>query len=434
MPLSEQTSGIQKHRWRGFAGVIAYLGRMLRIRLGVPSVAVKNERVMYLEAVFQAISNAGAMSFVSVFLVRLGAPNWLVGMYSSLPALVTILAVLPMGSLVQRSANLKAMLNWTRLIFRAVIGSFGLLTYLQAAVAPYILVVMRSLAAIPGAALNVSGTTVMGKATTPERRPLMLSTRNAIMGLVSAVLGLLAGQWLDAAPYPLNYQLLFLSAFLAGLGSIWAISRLELLGTPTLVEKRKRMGLREMLPLIRETAAFRNYAIAAFVFRMGMSLPMALFPIYRVRTLGSSDSWIGVLLTVERLLSVGSYIVLGRLLHQPHFRRWLWVGCLGMPLFPLTTALAQTPEMLLVPAVLAGLVAPSMNVFVTNTLYQVSPDDRRPTFVAADSFLANIVAFVAPLLGTLMADLTTIRLALVVAAAVRAVGGLAFWKLGVGAE
>jgi len=433
-PASEQPIGTISHR-RDVRGVYTHLRRRLRVQLRAPSDAVHNERTMYLEGAFQAVSNAGAMSFVSVFLVRLGAPTWLVGIYTALPALVTIMAVLPMGSYVQHTRNLKATLNWTRFIFRGLFGSFGLLTYLPVTIAPYFLVGLRSLAAIPGAALNVAGTTLLGKATTPERRPGMLSTRSAIIGLFSAALGLLFGQWLSAAPYPLNYQLLFASAFVAGLGSIWAISRLRLLETPTVsAVARRKIGLREMLPLIRETAAFRNYAIAALVFRLGMDMPMALFPIYRVRTLGSTDAWIGVLLTVERLLSVVSYMVLGCLLRKPQFQRWLWLGCLGMPLFPLTTALARTPEMLLVPEVLAGLIAPIMNVFMTNTLYQVSPEDQRPTFVAADSFLANIMAFAAPLLGTFLADAADIRVALIVIAIIRVVGGLSFWHLGVGIE
>ena len=65
-----------------------------------------NERVLYAEMFFQAIAGAGAFSFTSVFLVRLGAPNYLVGLLSSLPALMIILTVLPAGAFVQRQRDL----------------------------------------------------------------------------------------------------------------------------------------------------------------------------------------------------------------------------------------------------------------------------------------------------------------------------------------
>lgn len=409
--------------------------RKTRRALRITSPEVYNERVIYTEVIFQAIAGSGALSFIAIFLVRLGAPSWLVGLYTSLPALVMMLAVLPMSSFIQRQRSLVATANWARLVFRTVIGLFALLPFLPPTIAPYVLVGARSLVSIPGAALNVSVTTIWGKTTTPERRPHMLSTRLAIHGLIAAVVGFLAGQWLDFAPYPLNYQILFASAFLAGVGSVCALSRLKLPEAPSPETKqRKRIGLREVLSLIKGTPAFRNYAVAALLFRMGLAFPSALFSIYRVRTLGASDSWIGILLTVERLLSVVSYFALGRLLTRPKFRRWLWVACLGVALFPLAMALSTTPEMLLIPSVIAGIFAPGMSIFLTNTLFQVSPEEQRTTFVAANTFLANATAFVAPLLGTALADALTIQLALVIGAVLRVLGGLLFWRLGVGSE
>lgn len=426
---------VTSHRKLSLGAATARSIRRLRRSLRVPSLQAHNERVIYAEVIFQAISGAGAMSFISVFLIRLGSPNWLVGLYTSLPALVTILVVLPMGSFIQRRRSVVATASWARFIFRAVIGLFALLPFLSPSIAPYVLVASRSLIAIPGSAINVAVTTLWGKITTASRRPRMLSIRLAIHGLIGAVVGLLAGQWLDYARYPLNYQLLFASAFLAGLGSVYAFSRLRLPeAAPEETSQKQGVGLREMLLLIRSRQAFRSFAIAAFVFRMGTSLPSALFSIYRVRTLGASDSWIGILFTVQRLVSVVAYFTLARLLTRRKYRRWLWTASVGVALYPLTMALARTPEMLLIPSAIAGLFGSAMSIFLTNTLFQVSPEDQRPTFVAANSFLANVTAFVAPILGTLLADATDIRLALIVAAGLRLLGSLSFWRLGVGSE
>jgi MFS family permease len=139
-------------------------------------------------------------------------------------------------------------------------------------------------------------------------------------------------------------------------------------------------------------------------------------------------------LTVQRLLSVISYMVLSRLLSRRKYRRWLWVTTVGALLFPLTTALATTPVMLLIPAAIGGVVSPGMNIFLTDTLFRASPEDRRPTFVAANSFVSNLTGFVAPLLGTALAESTGIRLVFVAGGILRMAGGLVFWRLGVGAE
>jgi hypothetical protein len=97
-------------------------------------------------------------------------------------------------------------------------------------------------------------------------------------------------------------------------------------------------------------------------------------------------------------------------------------------------ALARTPQQLVASSVIAGLFSPGLDIFMTNTLFQVSSEEERPSFVAANTLLANVTAFSAPLLGTLIADLAFIRLALIVATVLRIVGGLVFWRLKVGAE
>lgn len=394
-----------------------------------------NERVIYYEMFFQAIAGAGAFSFMSVYLVRLGAPNFLVGLLSSLPALMIILTVLPAGAFVRRQKDLVKLSNISRLIYRVVVASFGFLVYLPAGVAPYVLVVAESLIAVPSATLDVAHSTIVGWATSPRRRPAMLSTRMAVHGTTAAVVGLLAGQWLDRVAFPLNYQVLFLSALAAGIGSAVALSRIRLPErVPQVSAERAQAGLKDMLALVNGTPLFKRFAAGAFLYRMGLHLPMALFAIYRVRSLGASDAWIGVLFTVERVVGVGLYMLLSRVLTRPQIRNRLWLSCLGTALYPITMALATDPVHLLIPSLMSGIFSPGMDVYLSNTLYQVSTEEDRPTFLATNTFLANLCAFIAPLLGTLLADTLGIRIALVLGGLVRALGSLAFWKLGVGRE
>jgi predicted MFS family arabinose efflux permease len=394
-----------------------------------------NERVLYTEVAFQAIVDAGAMSFLSVFLVRLGAANWQVGLLDSLPALVMTVASLPMVALIERKRSLVAIANWGRFLFRAVIGSFALLPFLPQAAATYLMILARGLVSIPAAASNVAFVTLLGRVASAERRPRMLSIRMAINGLAASVAGYLAGEWLGFARYPLNYSTLFLSAFVAGLASIYILSRLRL-AEPGSVGKaaKEPRKLGNVFSLIRSTPILRRYCLATTVFHLGLSMPSALYAIYRVRTMGASDAWIGILFTVERVLSVLTYLTLSRLLSRPKWRRWLWVTCVGVALYPLTMSLARTPAMLLLPSISGGIIGSAMNIFIANTLFQITTEENRLTLVAADATLANVAAFVAPMLGTALADATNINLALLIIAGVRVVSGLSYWALGVARE
>ncbi len=407
----------------------------LEHRFGAHSLEEHNERAIYLEAMFQAFAGAGAMSFLSVFLVRLGAPNWLVGLYTSLPALVMTAAILPMSTIIQRSNKLVRAAGWGRIAYRGTVALFALLPFLPPGIAAYVLVGARSLMSIPNSATNISVETLWSVATKPRRRPSMLSNRMAIHRIFGALVGFAAGQWLERMPYPLNYQLLFASALFAGLGSVFYLSRLRVPEeTQTKMEEKEEVSLREILPLLKRVPAFRRFAFATIVFRMGMDLPRALYDIYRVRVLGSSDAWLGTLSMAQRLVGVFAFFALSHLLKKRKYRRWLWIGSAGLALFPLTTALARVPEMLLLPAFVGGTFGSGSNIFLRESLYKSSPEGDRPTFVAANTFISQSTRFIAPMLGTLLADLSTIRIALVVAAGVRLLGGLVFWQLGVGKE
>jgi hypothetical protein len=404
----------------------------LRRVTGVSTPELRNERLLYVDMVFQALLGAGPMSFVAVYLVRLQAADWIVGLESSLPALITLLAVLPAGAFVQGRRDLVRMATRSRMLYRGTVGLMALAAFFPPTVAVYIVVILHGLTAIPGAVLNVSMTTIIGLATSAKRRPTMLSTRWAVHGVFAAAIGFAAGQWLDWAPFPINYQLLFASAILAGAGSWAVLSRLNLAEPAESAPRpERRIDLREMTSLVTRTLRFRNFLIAEFILRMGTFLPNALFSIYRVRELGSSDAWLGTLLTVERLLSVLAYVLLSRYGSHPKVRRYLWVGCIGVGLYPVATALAQTTQQLLLSAVIAGVFFPAMTIFLSDTLYVVSPEEHRPTFIATNSFVMNITAFVGPLLGTWLAAGIGIREALAVATVIRLLGALAMWQLGV---
>jgi predicted MFS family arabinose efflux permease len=219
----------------------------------------------------------------------------------------------------------------------------------------------------------------------------------------------------------------------AGAGSMVLLTKLKL---PDMSERttstRKGMDLGRLVDVIRSDSTFRNYCLAIFVYRLSMSMPSALYAIYKVRVLGASDSWIGITLTAERLISVVTYFAMAQILTRPRYRRWLWLTLLGVAFYPFTTALARTPEMLLIPALCGGLFGAGANIFLTNVLFQVSPEDQRPTYVSIDSFLANANAFIAPMLGTALADGISLTTALLIIAGLRLLGGLAFWRLGVG--
>jgi MFS family permease len=110
--------------------------------------------------------------------------------------------------------------------------------------------------------------------------------------------------------------------------------------------------------------------------------------------------------------------------------RWvLLVSTTGMSLYPILTGLSLRIEPLLLASVWGGLFGPGFNISMFNALLENTPADHRPSYVGIHTTLVNIAAFLAPLLGSVLAETWGIRTILVSSGGVRLLGVLAMLLL-----
>lgn len=115
---------------------------------------------------------AGINVFVAVFLVRLGAPNAIVGFLTAAPALGAIFLSIPAATWLEGRSDLVRIVNLSRVPIR--------LSYLAIAAVPLLfpgargiwpIVVLWTLTSIPAAVANVAWTTVVARIIAPSSPP-----------------------------------------------------------------------------------------------------------------------------------------------------------------------------------------------------------------------------------------------------------------------
>jgi MFS family permease len=140
------------------------------------------------------------------------------------------------------------------------------------------------------------------------------------------------------------------------------------------------------------------------------------------------DAWIGLITTVAAFVPILSYPIWGRIADRLGNSRLMVIGCLGVSLFPLTTAISSRPEYLLLPAVIGGIFSPAWALGVFNGLYEVIPADEQATFISVNTAVLNLAAFAAPLISTvILVPLIGIGPSLLMCSAARALGALAMY-------
>ena len=395
----------------------------------------RNVRSLYWDVALWGVTNGIAGTFTAVFALRLGATDQQIGLLSALPALVYVLWFIPAGRLVESRKSIKATGLAGNFFFR--------LQYLVVAALPFfppasripLLLAGIMLAGIPLCVANVAITNVIADVVPPASRPRVVSTRNILMSLTTAVAASVAGKLLDLLPMPGNYQVIFLGAFIFGMLSLFALSRLVVpdVQPAGAFSLRPRLFVRqiaEMLAVVRLTPDFLRFTLAAFVLHWGLVFAWPLFSLWWVNGLKASEGLIGLVATVNMLAIITANPFWARVAERRGNRFCLLVGFAGVTFVPLINALVPKAEYILLTELLAGLIVPAMSLGLFNVMLEVSPAERRPTYIAVYSAAVNIPMFLAPILATTVAaPLLGVRLSLALCTPLRLVAWVVVFAL-----
>jgi MFS family permease len=392
----------------------------------------RNIRNLFTETFWFGILNGLVMTFVSVFALRLGATTGQMGWLAALPALVNVVWLIPAAAIIERQR-----LRIPIIVFTGVLQRMG---YLVMAAMPFVvangrvqaLIVINTLITLPTGVINTAITSIIPDLTTPERRGHVIRVRWLVLSAVATAAALLGGWFLELLPSPLNYQvLLALGAALSMLGMRY-LRRIREPGSVRVRrtdEAGRRYSLRRLRESLRGFASHREFirfAATTFLFNAGLYLPGALWSILRVRELGASDTWIGIIAVAVNVSTIVGYFFWDRISARRGDRWLLWFSAFGVAVYALLTAFVPTIGWMIPTSVLGGLAWSGCNLALFRILLEVCPQERRPTYVALYTALLNIAAFAAPLLGTLLSDWIGIRRAFVVSGALRGVAALLF--------
>jgi len=415
------------------AGIFHLLNLQLRW-LRINQLSAENRNIAYftIDTALQGLMMGGIFGFISVFVVRLGASKVLVSLLTSLPAIVMALSSIPAGRAVERQRDLVRYTNRIRIFHR---GSFLLIAALpfftrQGLVEA--IVVVWAIKSIAATLLESSWMAVVAEVIPAERRARVNGVRWAILSVVTAATTATFGYLLDRLPFPLNFQIVFFISFVGGIAGIYFFSQLHIPeNIPPEREEHARLPLQERVRgylHAMNVPAFVRYEIAATALRFGLNLPVALYSIFWIRHLGASDLLIGWQATAGKLALIAGYIIWGRLISRKGYRAPLLICATLLGLYPVLTGLAQDQLWLPFIAVVQGFFSTGIDITFFDTLLNVSPAERRPSFIALNTLLASLIAFLAPLIGAVLADLVGIPVVFFIAGGFHVLTAILFWR------
>src|SRR5690349_5350459 len=301
----------------------------------------RNFRYVQIDAIGVSISNVAA-PFLPVFLTRLGATNFQVGLLSSMPGVTGLILAIVVGRFLQTRTNIVPWYGLSRLLVILCYAFTGILTL---SVSENFVIIATlaiwAFATIPQTALAVAFSVVMNAVAGPEGRYALLSRRWAIFGLTGVIGTFIVTRLIDLISFPLNYAIMFLVLSLGGFVSYYFSSRISLPDTvpPPLAHSHSpREGIQNYLTILRANPRFLSFATKRFVYLSAIALGTPIMPLFLVRDVHATDAQIGAVSMAMTLVMLLGYYLWPIVSRRRGGRFVLLATTFGMVLYPALSA------------------------------------------------------------------------------------------------
>ena len=388
-----------------------------------------NFRVVQIDAIGVGLA-AAAAPFLPVFLTRMNATAFQIGLLTTMPGITGLLLAIPAGRFLQSRKNVVPWFSLARLLVLSAYAATGIIPFFlpneQVVVA---VIFIWAMVTLPQTIVAVAFTVVMNAVAGPQRRYELMSRRWSTLGLTSSITVAFVGQILDRIGFPINYQVVFIGLSLGGLISYYFSSRIQIPDSEPIAKSNSHSpftNIKEYIELVRGQRDFVSFSLKRFVFLSGVTLAAPIFPLYFVREVQATDSWIGIIATTQGAIMLAGYYIWTRQSRMHGSRIVLILTTLGMSLYPALVASTKRVELIVVFAAMAGIFQAGLDLVFFDDLMKTVPIKYSATFVSLAQSMQYLSTIIFPLVGTFIATQVSLTAALFTSAGLRFIGFLLF--------
>ncbi|MBN1230477.1 MAG: MFS transporter [Anaerolineales bacterium] len=388
--------------------------------------------------------------FLPVYITRLDATKFQVGLLTAAPAMVSMLASIPVGKWLEKQDWSRVMVSsnfWQRVIY-ALVLFLPFLPSRQMQVWAGILIVLA--ASFPTVAASISFNAQFAAAIPADLRSQVVGKRFALMSVSLVISSLGCGWILDHIVFPLNYQVVFLTGIIGSIISTYHLTRIhstapqEIQGITTPVIGyfrenfikagnllRQEQGMRYLiqeksytllrLDLLR--TPFGGFAIGVFIVFTFLYLAVPLFPVFFVQDLALTDGWISIGNAINQAAIFISSILLFRISEKVPHRTVTVVAFTLIGFQAIVFSFTYTVPFYLIMMAFGGSIWGLCNGGVTDRLMEIVPENDRPAHMALYNVLTNFGMMLGSLLGPLVGTWLGVRTGILIAGGLRVIGG-----------
>lgn len=375
--------------------------------------------------------------FMGIFAVRLGASNVQIGLLSSAPAFVSLLAMIPGAKFIDSRRDKKRYTAAFMLAHRIFYLLLAMIPFFTPDRRAALLVLTLAVMNLPGAISNVAWQGFIARVVPPHRRATAFAERNRLMNVIGTLCILVAGRALDIMTYPLGYQIIFAVAFAFGALEIWVFRRLVVAPDGAAEHNAADIpvgrfaatllrSVRDDLREFRGKWSFLRFTLVSLFFHFAWQVAWPLFTLYQTKELGANNLWISILHLSNTGGSLLGYGFWAKYMERNGSLKTLFASTLGIFIVPVVYAFSRDLLTITFFNVITGIIFSGVMLALFNSLLDMTPEERKTTYIGYYNTAITASAIFAPMAGVAMLELWGYRPAFLIAATLRIMGSLAF--------
>lgn len=396
----------------------------------LPETIKANERNSIWNGAFSIIAMSLVGGFIPLFAIQvLGANNQQVGLLSSLPSLMSILAMIPGAILINRLETKKKFTAISILMARFFLLLLVLVPFIPYVNQAWILVVLIALMNFPTALATLSWQSFIGDLIPDERRGQFFSERNRILTLVGMFTTFAVGSILNlfdvSAAGP--YQVFFTLGFLFGVLEVYYL--MKHIEHRRVLPKKEEQAKKFDFSFFKKAILHKPYfyfLICALLFNFGWQMAWPLFNIYQINYANATAFWVSLFTVANQISQIASYKWWGKYADKKGNSTMLIIAALGMTTAPILTILSTNLVYLTLINLWSGTFVAGTTMLLFNQLLKVSPENDRTSYLASYNVVIAGIGFISPQLGVLFLEMYGMNMAMSISSVFRFIGGLAF--------
>ena len=376
-----------------------------------------NYRHLVQDVLWFGLAFPSTARFLSVYAIRLGAGAALLGWISALPAIILLITSAFAPSWRKRYRSTVHALFWPGLGFRLVFLLPALTPFFPTTFQPYWLLLAATLPAFAQGVSSVLFLVILRESVSARDLPGLMSHRSVAFNLAVGLLTVGFGVWLSKAPFPFNYQAMYVVAFLFSLVSLWHVQAIREIEPATLPE-HVRGAARALL----RTPVFRRVASTTALVHLSFYAILPIIPLWLVRRYDADEEFLSIFGLVEIAAAALIASQTGRIVRQIGTRPTIAISMAFTGVAAVLLAVAPSLPATLLAAAISGAAWTAGSIGVFMFFSENTPPDNVTHFSTAYNQVISLSIFVGPLLGSQLASaLSNLSVVLLIGAALRLV-------------